>query len=539
MSISSLEAARKFVSEETQFQLGFLPTEQSHPQTRDLEECFARSTACGISCLQRVDRNVLEMAKRVLKQPEFRKLVDCGIAALKSGHQIVFSGCGATGRLAILLESVWRNAAHPGLKPYQNQVKSIMTGGDYALVRAVEFFEDYAAFGARQAQELALGPGDVLIAITEGGETSSVLGSLSWSIEAGAAGFLLFNNPAELLCEHLERSRKMIEDPRVTVLDLSCGPMALAGSTRMQATTSEQLIAGIAEELWAAELCGAASDAEEFLNGFASLLIQLENAAPRLADYLETEYRCYTSGGKITYFALDYLLDIFTDTTERTPTFMLDPFRKCDDTTSPESLALVKSPLYPVNELWQNVLKRPLRCLEWQESDYLAMGAQPSIVNTPPKISETELLKFALGCEQVPSRMSHLQDLAVLAVWDEAEARRGKTAALAGFPRCEVWDFSRHLQLDIPSSGLDLIRHLAVKLTMNTLSTGIMVKLGRVSGNWMSFVAATNKKLIDRAIRLVAELGKISYDSAAEEIFAAMEEYPGRSPVQTVLKKQL
>ena len=74
---------------------------------------------------------------------------------------------------------------------------------------------------------------------------------------------------------------------------------------------------------------------------------------------------------------------------------------------------------------------------------------------------------------------------------------------------------------------------------MNTLSTGIMVKLGRVSGNWMSFVAATNKKLIDRAIRLVAELGKISYDSAAEEIFAAMEEYPGRSPVQTVLKKQL
>jgi N-acetylmuramic acid 6-phosphate etherase len=30
----------------------------------------------------------------------------------------------------------------------------------------------------------------------------------------------------------------VIRNPRVCVLDLSCGPMALAGSTRMQATTS-------------------------------------------------------------------------------------------------------------------------------------------------------------------------------------------------------------------------------------------------------------------------------------------------------------
>ena len=36
----------------------------------------------------------------------------------------------------------------------------------------------------------------------------------------------------------------MIEDARITKLDLFCGPMALTGSTRMQATTSELLVAG-------------------------------------------------------------------------------------------------------------------------------------------------------------------------------------------------------------------------------------------------------------------------------------------------------
>ncbi|MCK7533410.1 MAG: hypothetical protein MZV63_21445 [Marinilabiliales bacterium] len=107
-------------------------------------------------------------------------------------------------------------------------------------------FEDYQEFGRQQVRELNVAAGDMLVAITEGGETSSVLGTVAEAADRGAAVFLLFNNPADILCKHIERSRKAIEDPRVTVLDLFCGPMAIAGSTRMQATTSEQLVAGAA-----------------------------------------------------------------------------------------------------------------------------------------------------------------------------------------------------------------------------------------------------------------------------------------------------
>ena len=112
----------------------------------------------------------------------------------------------------------------------------------------MEYFEDYQEFGRQQGQGVECQSGDILVAITEGGETSSVLGTLAEAADRGAEVFLLFNNPADILCKYIERSRKAIEDPRVTVLDLYCGPMGIAGSTRMQATTSEQLIAGAALE---------------------------------------------------------------------------------------------------------------------------------------------------------------------------------------------------------------------------------------------------------------------------------------------------
>jgi len=74
---------------------------------------------------------------------------------------------------------------------YENRVFSIMTGGDYALIRSVESFEDYAEFGRRQTRELGVTGNDILIAITEGGETSSVLGTVDEAVDNGAEVFLL------------------------------------------------------------------------------------------------------------------------------------------------------------------------------------------------------------------------------------------------------------------------------------------------------------------------------------------------------------
>ena len=58
ISESAKAKARDFIDNEKQFQLGFLPTEQSNPITATLEEDFKRSTLAGVQCLQRGDRQI-------------------------------------------------------------------------------------------------------------------------------------------------------------------------------------------------------------------------------------------------------------------------------------------------------------------------------------------------------------------------------------------------------------------------------------------------------------------------------------------------
>ena len=56
----------------------------------------------------------------------------------------------------------------------------------------------------------------------------------------------------------------------------------------------------------------------------------------------------------------------------------------------------------------------------------------------------------------------------------------------------------------------------ATKMALNILSTGVMVKLGKVYGNRMVDVAVTNSKLEDRALRILRDLAGVSRQQAAQ-----------------------
>ncbi len=105
-------------------------------------------------------------------------------------------GCGATGRLAITVESVWR-AVHPDRA---DRVIGFMAGGDAALVRSVEGFEDHLELGARHLDELGFTPADLCLGVTEGGETSYVIGAAMRAAEVAARRpWLLYCNPDDSL----------------------------------------------------------------------------------------------------------------------------------------------------------------------------------------------------------------------------------------------------------------------------------------------------------------------------------------------------
>ena len=486
--------------------------------------------------------------RHVFAGEKFEKLVSSMVDTLQAPKgRIIFSGCGATGRLSILLESMWRDFFYrraaeltPAERALADRSASIMTGGDFALIKSVEFFEDFAEGGRRQAAALNVGEGDTFVAITEGGETSSVLGTLQYAAEHGAKCFLVFNNPADLLRAHLDRCREAIDNPKVTVLDIYCGSMSLAGSTRMQATSSEQLLGSCALE---AALCRvmprfAKETAKDYTVAFEKLLAGLESSGGRagLVRAIEFEKGVYEKHGRITYLADKCMLDLFTDNTERSPTFMLPPLRSSRDKHLAQSWAFVKNPLHPTVACWNEMMRRHPRCLEFTSEDARSLKMPQRFIDSPPLIKYSDLITYMIGNEPAPERIQGYTRAAavMLTVGDrppEFVAAAEKLASawpeqvvfhigpgVAGLSRPAI-----HIDMPIADSPLEIWKHLAVKLAFNCLSTGTMAAMGRVAGNWMSWVSISNKKLIDRGIRLLVELGGISYEEAAQRLFAAEE----------------
>jgi N-acetylmuramic acid 6-phosphate etherase len=104
-----------------------------------------------------------------------------------------------------------------------------------------------------------------------------------------------------------------------------------------------------------------------------------------------------------------------------------------------------------------------------------------------------------------------------------AKARGAQTILLTCNParqRTEAFNLEIDLATgpEILTGSTRLKAGTATKIALNILSTGVMVSLGRVRGNLMIDLAMTNKKLRDRAARLVAELGNCDYAEARERL---------------------
>lgn len=541
------EAAR-FEKEETQFQLGHLPTEQSHSYTANFSIAVQRNPEEGIALLLKVDSDLAPVAEKVFQSDPYNQLVTAFRSVITNNKRVCFSGCGSTGRLSMILEEMWRqywedladvSPGYAARNPESDNINlsranlacSIMTGGDRALIRAVENFEDYTAFGRRQVADLNLSEGDLLIAVTEGGETSSVLGTAEEALDRGCQVFLAFNNPGSILQKTVERSKRIIEHKDVTVLDLYSGCMALSGSTRMQATTLEMLIIGSAMEESFFNGMNSTSNSinrEKQVYRFEKMIKSLSSpdTLSILAALAVKESEIYSAGGRITYLASRFLLDVFSDTTERSPTFMLPPFRSEDDSMASVSWAYAKDPDRLSKNAWFNMLRHAPRGLDWNSNDYLEMGAPQDLIDYPPSLGSQEIDRYLIGSEEDLSRIEKdpYWFLKICVGHISTDKIKGSDLLWIGSPENISKDNGNeiHLPLELPQSPIFLWHHLAVKLILNTMSTASMGIMGRIQGNWMVQLDPTNKKLVDRGSRIISQLAGISYSKACEELFISM-----------------
>jgi N-acetylmuramic acid 6-phosphate etherase len=104
------------------------------------------------------------------------------------------------------------------------------------------------------------------------------------------------------------------------------------------------------------------------------------------------------------------------------------------------------------------------------------------------------------------------------------EAARKMGALTAGISCTPDSELSRAVEYPIePKPGPEILTGstrmragTATKMVLNMISTGVMIKLGYVYGNLMVNVRPTNKKLEDRARRIIGQATGVSEERAAE-----------------------
>jgi len=581
-----------------QFQLGALVTEASHPVTARLSAVVQTDISAGLDLLFQADADVVAKFREFAESGRAESIAATILAAIRADGKIFFTGCGSTGRLCILLEAVWRDfwqsqtaaSSQPenrtessppgGGSDWENRTFSVMAGGDYALIKSVEGFEDLAAFGEKQMADLHVSAKDVVFAITEGGETSFVIDTAWAGVNAGATVYFVYNNPDDVLCEHIQRSREVIQDGRIQKINLTTGPMSITGSTRMQATSIQLCVLLTVMETVVRELVGEGAESpgrpdsvsagegrqactprrEGILAGMSVPLqflacletLQANFRSPEvlsaLARLVALEESVYRSGHKNNYFAGRFGVDVLTDTTERSPTYCTPPFRKFDDVTAAESWAYLFLPGPDAASAWREILKRPPRCVAWNEAEIRTLVGEANAVRTGAivrNISLPALMRFRLGRDGLQHRLPARGDLA-MAILSQAEVagfgaadnffssqlavarKAGAQTALICFGDVQSTLLNSQadiLSVPVPKGDflLDGVTRVAVKMVMNALSTCTMVRLGRVLGNYMVWVVPSNLKLIDRATRYITRLTGLDYGSANALLFEVIE----------------
>ena len=587
LGINASPESIDYVVNRTQFQLHTLLTEQRHPKTWNLSEKIRGDTEAGLRLLFSVDDDIVARLETLSAEKQMLDGLTAEIeAALLGRKKIYIYGCGATGRLAKQMESsfwrpFWKKVKEAkevwpklqaGLGPaIEEDLIGEMTGADRALISSLEGFEDLPLIGRLQLQDRGIKKGDLVICVTEGGETSSVIGTIlaaldQWKAEKGYSPgesrkklYFVYNNPNDRLLP-FERSRKVIEEEGITKINLTTGPQAITGSTRMQATTIETFVIASALEtgveralrkfLSKKEMArlGFKEEAgiEDRLRKFALLLQEIKKNAPAIARLTDIEAKTYGSGLLSTYFARAGMITVFIDSTERSPTFRLYPL---DTVKEPKRKCWIQvwTEASDSKSAWQAFLGRPFRGLspelyqkpfeEEIDDPYLQTKALESLRKAGH--DQALLYDFSFADFNMKKRGPTKGDLGVAAVLGlEAEElnrvdssfrkfaglfsssgagmalivvadapAKGNVDAAQDWAFLQTKDKNPPVVIRLTVSSVDdpfgVRQQIALKMLLNAHSTAVMAKLGKVIGNTMTNVSPSNLKLIGRATYLI------------------------------------
>jgi N-acetylmuramic acid 6-phosphate etherase len=353
----------------------------------------------------------------------------------------------------------------------------------------------------------------------------------------------------------------------------------------MQATTIETFVMGcileqsitcsLREKLDPVALASLGLDTNiglsDRLLSFIPLQERVESQAGSLKILTDRETAVYRTHRHTTCFAVKAMTTVFTDSTERSPTFRLSPL---DTTATPvrKSWIRVLTGAPDGTSAWQSLLGREFRGMEesFYRPAFEAMTGDPWLREAALKSlaragnDEREHYDFSFEGNIKAGLLPVNGDLCLAVGIDReaapendnnqafsrfltlAEEQGATTAAL------QVWHKDTGLEntgfhpdirvsITLPNfpDPLNLRAQVALKMMLNAHSTAIMAKLGRITGNTMTWVSPSNLKLIGRATSLILMhvnrmldderphgIRHITYAEANAVLFDCIENHP-------------
>jgi len=420
-----------FIRNRTQFFQEQMMTEKRHPKTLNFSQMVQEDIHSGLRQLLSVEADIGKKLTDLIRAPQaLDLLVGAMESAILAGNTIYIFGSGASGRLAMQMESTfWRpfwerikNSGKLGKKldflgspPIEDRLIGQMTGGDRALLGSMESLEDLMLMGWLQLQEREIERGDVVICVSESGDDPAVIGTLQaahqmWentsfyqAEETRKKLFFIHNNPQEQLFL-FDRCREILEEPGITKIDLTTGPQSLAGSTRLQASTINTFVLGhtlqaalfrcLKRHLSRKELenigFGEGPGLAEMLSEYPSILKEINRCLPLLSELVRLDIQARTQGGHVNYFSDLGLFTVLNDVVGSILDSHLTPLDR-SDASNRNSQIQIWTDASGSEETWAVLLGRPFR------------GLNSSLYREPIRnvVADPYLKRAALDCLKI------------------------------------------------------------------------------------------------------------------------------------------
>ena len=548
-----------------EFHLWNLTTEGLNKKTINLSNSLKKNTSLGVKELINVDKDIVHSIKNIINDKKtldnIEKLSNAIKNTILSKNKVYIYGCGSTGRLAKQLSFIWKNfwlnfkykknIKQNELYKISNSFLGIITGGDRALISSIEGFEDIKLIGSLQIDDYNFNKKDMIIGVTEGGETSSVIGAtveatkrLNNSIKKKNS-FFIFNNKKEDLY-FLKRSKNILNNKNINKISLVTGSQAITGSTRMQATTISSFVIGVAIEKAIMNILKEMNFNKDeikslgFLNNYSikkrlktfyKIHNNLNNSYYKISELIDEEYNSYIKNKNILYIGLSSIVTIFSDITERSPTFGIKPI---DTNYQNKNSSIIKVILMKDNQnnSWKNLLGSKFKGLNkikysniLSQSNSLEKSLKYLAINGLDNAENNQQYNYDFSYKNFikNNKYKNIGHIFIYLYSEDINIKQLNQLKLIkniliknniSFDIINLYNSKLKLnnnnkfniKINDIKDPIGLNKRILLKMLLNIQSTSTMAKTGYVVGNIMTNLKPANFKLIGRATNIIKNI---------------------------------